>query len=136
MRPSYRTGIILMLLVTCAMQRSWANPGKKVANGMWGGIHLRMEVLDSGAELEFDCGSATVTEPIEVGSDGRFHVSGTFKQGEFGPTREDGPGAREATFTGSLEGNTLNIEMVLSGEDRVQKFTVTHGRPAKLVKCK
>ena len=136
MRRGYQLGFILILVATCYLQQSWAESGKRLPKGMWGGPNLRMEVNDSGAELEFACGSGTISGPIDLNQNGEFHASGTFKQGSFGPTREDATSDREASFTGSLEGDTLKIEMVLSGQDQVQKFTVSRGRGTKLMKCK
>jgi len=95
-----------------------------------------MEVTESGAELEFGCGAATITGPITLDQNGNFRVSGTYTQGNFGPTREGAASGREASFTGSVDGDTLKLEMVMSSDDRVQKFTVTHGRESKLIKCK
>jgi len=126
----------LILVMIFCLQQSWAETGKSLAKGLWGGPNLRMEVNDSGADLEFACGSGTISGPIELNQNGEFRASGTFKQDSFGPTREGAVTDREASFTGSLEGDTLKIEMVLSGEDRVQKFTVNRGRGTKLVKCK
>jgi len=133
---TFTTKSVAILVLICCTAAAFAAPGKKLAAGMWGGPQLRMEATEAGATLEFGCGSATITGPITLDQNGNFQASGTYKQGDFGPTREDGPSAREANFTGSLDGDTLKLEMVLSGEDRVQKFTVTRGRESKLIKCK
>ncbi|HEX6881344.1 MAG TPA: hypothetical protein VF135_13325 [Terriglobales bacterium] len=132
----FRTKIVLMMAFICFVASAWASPGKKLANGLWGGSQLRMEVNDAGAELDFGCGSATIAGPITLDQNGNFAASGTYQQGSFGPTREGASAGREASFTGSVQGNTLKLEMVLSGEDRVQKFTVTRGKATRMIGCK
>ena len=42
-------------------QSSRAGPAKALPNGVWGGEHIRMDVTDSGADIEFDCARGTVT---------------------------------------------------------------------------
>jgi len=36
----------------------------KLARGVWGGQHIRAEVTDSGADIEFDCAHGTIDQPI------------------------------------------------------------------------
>ena len=44
---------------------------------IWGGDHVRLEVTRNGAELEFDCATGTITEPLPD-TDGTFSLKGTF----------------------------------------------------------
>src|ERR1044071_4820617 len=50
----------------------------QVAEGMWGGAHLRMSVTGDGAALEFDCASGRIGAPFETDSEGRFDLPGTY----------------------------------------------------------
>jgi hypothetical protein len=133
-----RTAAILLTVVVCIAGSALAQSGKSkktVASGLWGGPHLRMEVTASGAELEFDCGTASISEPLTLDADNHFRASGSYKVGDFGPTREDAR-AQDAVFTGALDGDTLKMEMAVAGREQPQKFTLTRGREPKLFKCK
>ena len=49
-----------------------AAPTKAVPNGVWGGEHIRMEVNDSGADIEFDCARGSISQRLELDDKGRF----------------------------------------------------------------
>jgi len=131
--------IATLVLVVSLVGITFALPlpeKKAVAPGTWGGAHLRMEVSESGAELEFDCGSALISEPLALDANHNFHVAGSYKRGDFGPTREGEKTKSNAIFTGSVEGNTLKLTMELNDQDTTQSFTLTKGHEPKLFKCK
>ena len=60
-------------------QSSPASPAKAVPNGVWGGEHIRMEVTDSGADIEFNCARGTISQRLAVDAQGRFRLPGTYK---------------------------------------------------------
>lgn len=135
----FRSTAAFITLLAVVAGSAFAQSGKSkktVTTGLWGGPHLRMEVTTSGAELEFDCGEATISEPITLDANNTFHVSGSFKVGDFGPTRDEAKPEANAVFTGSVEGDSLKIEMAVAGQDQSRKFNLTHGREARLFKCK
>jgi hypothetical protein len=137
-----RTTTLLMVCL-CLLGGSFGqtNKAKKsdaktLSTGVWGGPHLRMEVTASGADLEFDCGEAAISEPITLDASNHFRVSGNVKAGDFGPTRDDVKAEANAVFTGSVEGDTLKMEIAQTGQETPQKYVLTRGREPKLFKCK
>src|ERR1044072_3362883 len=58
----------------------------RVAEGLWGGSHLRLDVRGDGAALDFDCAHGEINAPFILDAEGRFDLPGTY-------TRE-GPGPR------------------------------------------
>src|SRR5215467_1787727 len=48
----------------------------KVARGTWGGDHVRLEVGEKRAELEFDCAHGSIGDSIPLDDQGRFEIKG------------------------------------------------------------
>src|SRR6185295_7027460 len=108
-----------------------------VKSGQWGGQHLAMTVAPSGAEVEFDCGKATVTGAIDTDRDGAFTATGVFLQERPGPTRVGGPPQRPMRLSGAVKGNDMQVRIVLTDRDEeVGTFTLTFGTAARLTKCR
>jgi hypothetical protein len=104
---------------------------------VWGGDHVRMEVTSSGAELEFDCATGTITEAVP-GAEGTFSLKGTFTPERGGPTR-DGETSRtvDANYSGTIKNDTMTLRVVLSGNDReATQYILVKGRDGRLMKCR
>lgn len=105
--------------------------------GLWGGLHISLEVTVSGATVNYDCAHGEITQEIVPGDDGKFEVKGRFVRERPGPTREgdDGSGAA-ATYRGSIDGETMTLTVTLSASDEpVGTFTLTRGRAGRIRKC-
>lgn len=128
--------IAACILSGCAMAASPSH-ADPVKAGQWGGQHISMTVAAASTEIEFDCGRATVTGPIETDRDGAFVTAGTFLQERPGPTTPNGPAQRPMRLSGTVKGDDMQVSIVLtdSNED-VGSFTLTFGRAPRLVKCK
>jgi hypothetical protein len=102
----------------------------------WGGDHVRMEVTSSGAELEFDCATGTITEAMPE-TEGTFSLKGTFTPERGGPTR-DGNASRtvDATYSGTIKNDTMTLRVVVSGKDQEAKYVLVKGREVRLMKCR
>ncbi len=107
-----------------------------VAEGLWGGQHIRLEVTATGARIEFDCGHGTLDAPLSLQA-GRFDVAGTYVR-EGGPVRLNGAEkGRPARFKGQVEGARMTLTYALDGaEGEGDPFTLTRGTEARLFKCK
>ncbi|MBC7933677.1 MAG: hypothetical protein H7Z38_24210 [Rubrivivax sp.] len=117
-----------------AMQQSKASDD--MPKGMWGGNHVRLEVQEGEARIEFDCAHGTLGN-IAPDSAGNFDVAGTFVAERGGPVRvgETGDG-RPARFRGSVSDKTLTLKVTLTDTgDEVGTFTLTHGKSVRLTKC-
>ena len=104
---------------------------------VWGGDHVRMEVTTSGAELEFDCATGTITGVVPE-AEGTFSLKGTFTPERGGPTR-DGQASRtvDAQYSGTIKNDTMSLRVVLSGKDQqAAEYTLVRGRDGRLMKCR
>lgn len=112
--------------------------GGDVAAGTWGGQHVRLEVRDDGAEIEFDCAHGRINGRLRPGADGRFDATGTFVAERGGPVREGASDKGEpARYTGRVRGKTMTLSVRLTNSnDDAGTFTLTHGREPELVKCR
>jgi hypothetical protein len=134
----------LMILVAGAlmlMSEGPPNPQQiqdaNTTAGVWGGQHVSMRVTAQGATLEFDCAHGTMLEPIEVNAQGKFAVRGTYTPERGGPVHRDDPSNDlPATYKGSIEGDTMWLEIVLADKGPPGLFTLTRGKAGKLVKCR
>jgi hypothetical protein len=121
---------------SCASSQA-ADRGSPLAEGTWGGPHIELAVGPRGATVELDCAHGAIAEPILVGSDGRFKVSGTFVQEHGGPVREgEERQGKPAVYTGSVEGATLTLSIALAeGGEEAGTFHLVRGRSGRIMKC-
>jgi|ERR687883_828667 hypothetical protein len=109
----------------------------KVAAGVWGGEHIRLEVTGSGATVEYDCAHGMIAEPLTLDSQGRFDATGTHTREHGGPVRrDDTPDSSPARYTGRVEGQTMTLTVTLpdAGTD-VGTYTLTQGSEGRIRKC-
>ena len=115
-----------------------AAPAKAVPNGVWGGEHIRMEVNDSGADIEFDCARGNVSQRLELDDKDRFKVQGIYMAETPAPAAVDGGLAAsgvKATYTGTLTGSSLRLEVLIEGQDTLQIFELVQGDQGRLARC-
>src|SRR5215469_13759379 len=84
----------------CAMTTSPTVPAQ-VRMGMWGGDHLRLDVTATGAQAEFDCAHASISEPLTLDAQNHFTVAAQFVT-EGGPSSDRPATPRPARFAGSV----------------------------------
>jgi hypothetical protein len=97
-----------------------------------------MDETASGAELEFDCATGTITEPLPH-AEGAFSLKGTFTPERGGPTRDGETSRINATYSGTIKNDTMSLRIVLTGEDNgreVGTFALVKGRAVNLMKCR
>jgi hypothetical protein len=99
----------------------------------WGGLHIRMEMTDEGANLEFDCATGTITQPLRPDSQGRFSVRGTFTPEHGGPIRQDEPSrTRAAVYFGTIDGDAMTLQI----DEHSQTYHLVRGKPGRVFKCR
>ena len=114
-----------------------ANQGQEGAGTVWGGEHLEMEVTKQGATLEFDCATGTITEPLAGDAQGKFRVGGTFTRERPGPTMRDGSPALAATYSGSINGETMHLHMVAGANKEItEDYVLVRGQSGRVMKCR
>ncbi len=135
---SYRKSIGVVLIVPLLLMFVNAKNQKmhRIATGIWGGQHIRIEVGAKSATIEYDCATGVIEGPLVVDSNGQFNLRGTHKMERGGPIRADEePKQHPATYTGSIKGNTMTLTLKLADFD-AETFTLEKGNPGELVKCK
>ena len=110
----------------------------RVAEGVWGGAHLRMNVSGEGASLDFDCANGQIAAPFVADAEGGFDLPGTYTREGPGPIRIGRePSARPARYTGRVEGERMTLSVRLEGSATpLAEFTLTHGSEGRVVKCR
>ena len=110
----------------------------QLAAGIWGGPHVRLDVREGGAEIEYDCAHGTLAAPLVPDAAGRFEVGGTHVREGPGPIRLNVPRvARPARYAGTVTGDRMTLTVTLTdrGED-FGSFTLTRGSEGRLRKCR
>lgn len=110
----------------------------KLANGVWGGQHIRLEVIDSGAKIEYDCAQSTIDEPIILDGEGNFDVKGKFMPEHGGPIRRDEENSGYAVhYTGKVKDGNMTITVTNpEKKETIGSFTLTRGSEGRLMKCR
>jgi hypothetical protein len=130
-------------LALAALQLFAAPPAQKRAGdallpGVWGGKHIRFEVTEGGAAIEYDCAHGTVEGRIVVDRRGRFSVAGTHYEERGGPTRADEPPRSYPVRLNGVVGGSL-LKLTVRRADRkelIGVFTLARDREPELVKCR
>jgi hypothetical protein len=143
---SYRVNFYLFPLLLLVLWQTGschgANPVNnrvqhRVANGVWGGQEIHLNVTDTGADLEFSCATGHIDEPLMLNSSGRFSVKGTVTAGSMGPTREDKPPKPQAAvFTGEVHEKSLSLKMTLTDTKETREYSLDYGSSGRIHRCK
>jgi len=119
-------------------QTGLAGPANAVPNGVWGGEHIRMEVTDSGADIEFDCARGSISQRLALNAQGRFKLQGMYRADTPAPAAVDGGSTGSgvaATYIGVLSGSSLRLEVSIEGQDTPKTFDMVQGDQGHLAKC-
>ncbi len=105
--------------------------------GSWGGEHISLTVLDSTANLEFDCAYGTIDEPISVDTEGNFEVTGIHVFEHGGPIRIDETLEKyPCLYNGRIEGEKMTLILILKDtETEIDTFWLTRGAEPIIYKC-
>lgn len=106
--------------------------------GVWGGEHIRFEVTETGAKVEYDCAHGTVEGKIVVDAQGRFNVYGLHYEEHGGPVRpgDDASGYR-VRLSGRVGGSLLKLTVTRAGTRKVVgTFDLARDREPLIVKCR
>ena len=127
-----------LMLVSAPATNLQRGPDASTTPDVWGGHHASMKVTSQGATLEFDCAHGNILEPIKANAKGEFTVRGTYTPERGGPiSRDNPPRDLPATYKGSIDGDTMRLEIMLAEKDQApEPFTLTRGKVGRLVKCR
>lgn len=125
------TLLVLLLMTSVNAQKT------RIATGVWGGLHINLEVGAKSAKVEYDCAHGAIAGPLVVDNNGNFELRGSFTPERGGPVRADEtPESRPATYSGTVKGNTMTLTLKVSGVDESETFTLERGKAGELFKCK
>ena len=129
-----------ILLVTGSLPESVAESRKprRLAQGSWGGAHIRMEVGQASATIEYDCAHGEIHGPLVIDQRGRFSLKGTHSPERPGPIRSDETGLNEpAIYSGWTDGKRMTLTVTLAHrKETVGTFDLTLGGGGRVFKCK
>ena len=109
----------------------------RLTNGSWGGLHIRMEINNGAAEIDYDCANGAIGGPLTFDSQGRFSWPGFYTRESHGPIRMGKTPARmSATYSGSIKGDTMSLTVKLPDGQTLDSFTLTRGSSGRVWKCK
>src|SRR4051794_37441278 len=131
-RSALCAAILTALCCPIATAREKTHP---IPKSTWGGDHVIMQVVESGAQREFDCAAGQISEPLAMDDKGNFDVHGTFAAEHPGPTTRDADAGAAAHYTGHVDGDTMTLKIV-RGNEEMGAFTLTRGREPILRKCR
>ena len=110
---------------------------RALANEVWGGQGISLQINDKGAEIEYDCAHGTITEKIVPDGGAKFAVKGRHVRERGGPIRADqDDSGQPAIYRGSIDGDTMTLTVTLSESDeKVGTYTLTRGKVGRIRKC-
>lgn len=131
-------GALAMLLCGCATGSGL--PEHVV--GPWGGEHVGIVFHGGLADVQFDCASGTIDDPIYPGRDGSFTSKGTYVIGTRGPIKVgDYFKSEDAIYSGHVEKGTgkapmtMTLFVALEDGTKLGAFALTQGAQPQLTRC-
>jgi hypothetical protein len=124
----------IFFVMACACAHA-SGEGTRLANGVWGGDSVILEVAADGASLEFDCAHGRITQTIRIDEKGKFDVAGNYQAETPGPARDDAPPPAPARYQGTIKGDSMTL-LITRADQRIGTFELTRGRQTFLRKCR
>lgn len=121
-----------------AVTETMSEEQNRLAAGEWGGRHVRVEVSDDGARIDFDGGRGVIERPITLDGEGRFSAPGTYTREHGGPQREGHePKPQPAVYSGAVRGKEMTLKVTLTeSKEEIGPFTLTQGSRGRVWKMK
>lgn len=111
--------------------------------GIWGGPHAGLEVQGGLADVQFDCASGTIDDPLYPAADGTFAVKGTYRTGAPGPIKVgEYFRSQAAIYSGQVTKaasktapRSMTFKVALEDGTTLGPFTIRQGQPPQLTRC-
>lgn len=109
---------------------------QNIPTGIWGGQHIRIQVANGSATVEYDCAHGIIAGPMTLDSKGKFSLTGTHAR-EGGPVRSEGPTkGQPARFSGWTDGKKMTLSvMLVDSKQEIGTFELERGNQGRLRKC-
>jgi len=132
-------GVAILLLSACATLEG--KPQHVI--GLWGGPHAGANFSGGLADLQFDCASGTIDDPIMITDVGPFSVKGTYRTGASGPIKVGQFFmSQDALFSGEIargaakdSPRVMTLSVALDDGTALGPFTLTEGAPPQVTRC-
>lgn len=138
--PNRTKLLVLVSLLLLIVVSAAAKPRKmqRLQPGSWGAPHIRIDVGQSSATIDYDCANGTIDSPLTFDRKGNFTWRGTHNREHGGPIRVDEKSnSRPAIYTGSIKGDTMTLTVKLAdSKEVVETFTLKRGGAGRVFKCK
>ncbi|HEX3424165.1 MAG TPA: hypothetical protein VHS33_12295 [Sphingomicrobium sp.] len=111
--------------------------------GLWGGPHVGLDVQGGLADVQFDCASGTIDDPLYPAADGSFAVKGTYRTGAPGPVKVgEYFKSQSATYSGQITQaasktgpRLMTFRVALEDGTILGPFSLRQGAPPQLTGC-
>ena len=130
--------VVGFVLVIAASAASRPRKMQRIATGSWGAPHIRIDVGQGSATIDYDCANGTIDGPLTFDSKGRFTWRGTHRREGPGPIRvgHELKGS-PALYTGSIKDDTMTLTVKLTDSNEVvDTYTLKRGSFGRVFKCK
>ncbi|MFL6285342.1 MAG: hypothetical protein ACJ74Q_19570 [Pyrinomonadaceae bacterium] len=109
----------------------------RVANGVWGGPNVHIEVTEGGAQIRFACAHGSIEGPVTLDSEGRFNAKGTFTSEGMGPRNEDNPPpSGPAVYTGVVQDKKMTLTVTVEADNNARgTYELTRGQNGSVRRC-
>lgn len=109
-----------------------------VTPGVWGGAHIRLEVEEKSATVQYDCAHGSIDEQLTLDAEGRFEARGTFVNEGGGSIRVRINRVRQpARYEGRVSGGRLSLTVTLTETSQtIGTYTLTRGSEGRVRKCR
>lgn len=109
-----------------------------VKTGSWGGDHIRLDVTENGATIDYDCAHGTIDRKIVPDAAGQFDAVGTHVREHGGPIRKDEEeNAHPARYSGQIQNDKMTLTVTETDKNiTVGTFTLVYGENGRVMKCK
>jgi len=130
--------IILIAAFSSAESSARGRKPRRLTQGEWGGQHIRINVGESSATIEYDCAHGTINGPLVIDRRGRFNLKGTHSREHGGPIREgENESSQPARYSGWTDGKRMTLTVTLTGaRESVGTFNLTLGGSGRIFKCR
>ena len=112
--------------------------------GVWGGPHAGIDFIGGVADVQFDCASGTIDDPVYPTPDGSFSVKGTYRTGTTWARSRSGNSSKarmRSSFGPDRQGSEKNaprlmtLRVALEDGTELGPYTLTEGMPPELTHC-
>jgi len=135
----FTASLIMLIAIFSAVESSArGRKPRRLAPGEWGGQHIRMNVGESSATIEYDCAHGQMNGPLVIDRRGRFDLKGTHSREHGGPIRQgESESSQPARYTGWTDGKRMTLTVTLTGaRENIGTFNLTLGGSGRIFKCR